>query len=82
MSTQQRQKTIGEAYAVPITPGHRLAGYIVLESRRKEPEALQEEWEDRLRSLEQWICELLIKNQQLRTDLGSTTAPEEQKRDD
>jgi hypothetical protein len=26
----------------------------------------QEEWQTRLRSLEQWICELLIKNQQLR----------------
>jgi hypothetical protein len=25
-----------------------------------------EEWQTRLRSLEQWICELLIKNQQLR----------------
>ena len=29
-------------------------------------EDLQEEWQTRLRSLEQWICELLIKNQQLR----------------
>ena len=26
----------------------------------------QEEWQTRLQSLEQWICELLIKNQQLR----------------
>ena len=26
----------------------------------------QEEWQTQLRSLEQWICELLIKNQQLR----------------
>jgi hypothetical protein len=25
-----------------------------------------EEWQSRLRSLQQWICELLIKNQQLR----------------
>ena len=29
-------------------------------------EGSQEEWQTRLRSLEQWICELLIKNQQLR----------------
>jgi hypothetical protein len=26
----------------------------------------QEEWQSRLRSLEQWVCELLVKNQQLR----------------
>jgi hypothetical protein len=26
----------------------------------------QEEWQSRLRGLEQWICELLIRNQQLR----------------
>jgi hypothetical protein len=26
-----------------------------------------EEWQSRLRSLQQWICELLIKNQQLRS---------------
>lgn len=29
----------------------------------------QEEWETRLRSLQEWICELLIKNQQLRMEL-------------
>jgi len=28
-----------------------------------------EEWQSRLRSLQQWICELLIKNQQLRLAL-------------
>jgi hypothetical protein len=26
----------------------------------------REEWQSRLQSLQQWICELLIKNQQLR----------------
>jgi hypothetical protein len=29
----------------------------------------QEEWQSRLRSLQRWICELLIKNQQLRWSL-------------
>lgn len=29
----------------------------------------QEEWETRLRTLQEWICELLIKNQQLRMEL-------------
>lgn len=82
ISTQQHQRRIGEAYEGSITPGPRLARYVVSESRRKEPQALHEESEDRLRSLEQWICELLIKNEQLRMDLESTTAPEEEKQDD
>jgi hypothetical protein len=34
-------------------------------------ESAQEEfWQDRMRSLEQWICELLIKNQQLRMSIS------------
>jgi hypothetical protein len=40
----------------------------VLVDRVRNPAAedSQEEWQTQLRSLEQWICELLIKNQQLR----------------
>lgn len=57
-------------------PGQRLATYAVSESQRKEREAGQEEWQDRLRSLEQCICELLIKNQQLRAALESATSGE------
>lgn len=34
----------------------------------------QEEWEIRLRSLQDWICELLIKNQQLRIALMEMNA--------
>ena len=37
--------------------------------RNPAAEGSQEEWQTRLRSLEQWICELLIKNQQLRWSL-------------
>lgn len=32
-------------------------------------EDLHEEWQSQLRSLQKWICELLIKNQQLRLAL-------------
>ena len=34
----------------------------------------QEDWEIRLRSLQDWICELLIKNQQLRMALMEAKA--------
>jgi hypothetical protein len=32
-------------------------------------ECLEEEWQVRFQSLQKWICELLIKNQQLRMAL-------------
>jgi hypothetical protein len=38
---------------------------------------LEDEWQERLRYLEQWICELLIKNQQLRMSLESVKALEQ-----
>jgi len=34
----------------------------------------EEEWQERLRALQDCICELLVKNQQLRTELESVTA--------
>jgi len=36
----------------------------------------EEEWQERLRCAQQWICELLIKNQQLRMSLESAKARE------
>ena len=42
-------------------------------------EALQEEWRIRLQNLHEWICLLLIKNQQLRMELieAKSKAPSE-----
>ena len=37
-------------------------------------EGLQDDWRIRLRNLQEWICELLIKNQQLRMALIDTEA--------
>jgi len=36
-----------------------------------------EEWQARMRSLEQWIAKLLIKNEQLRMSLASVAAPKQ-----
>jgi hypothetical protein len=36
----------------------------------------EEEWQERLRCAQQWVCELLIKNQQLRMSLESAKARE------
>lgn len=40
-------------------------------------QVLEEEWQERLRFLEQWVCELLIKNQQLRMSLESAKVREQ-----
>lgn len=36
----------------------------------------RQEWQDQLTSLQQWVCELLIKNQQLRMALMEMKAKE------
>jgi len=47
----------------------------------EEPARRPEEWQDHLRSLQQWVCELLIKNQELRMALESATAQEKVEQD-
>jgi hypothetical protein len=47
-----------------------IAGY----SAEMSIEDLHEEWQTRLRSMQEWICQLLIKNQQLRMALMEAQA--------
>jgi hypothetical protein len=47
-----------------------LASAHVPEPKDEQPGHGSEEWHDRLRGLEQWICELLIENQRLRMLCG------------
>ena len=48
---------------------------------QKKDRGLEAEWQEKLRSLEQWICELLIKNQRLRMSLEATMTSERGDRD-
>jgi hypothetical protein len=60
MPAQQHQKDSLDLICAPV------AGL-----GQQQPEsALQEHWQDRLTSLQQWICELLIENQQLRMSIS------------
>jgi hypothetical protein len=43
-----------------------------------EQQGAQDVWQIRLCSLQQWVCELLIKNQQLRMALTEVKAKEQQ----
>ena len=78
MDSEQRQKPYGKAAAGSDTSFEHIASRVVVARRRyEEPAPGREEWQDHLRSLEQWVCELLIKNQELRMALQSATAQEE-----
>jgi len=80
MSTEQRQKPFGNATAGPITPLRRLASRTIAGPQCEEPVRGQEEWQDHLSSLQRLVCELLIKNQELRLALESTMAQEKEER--
>jgi hypothetical protein len=77
MTTQQRQEPFGQAPADTIASLQRLmiAPVSGLWHEQSDPR-LEEQWQDRLRTLQQWICELLFKNQQLRMSLAAALAPE------
>jgi hypothetical protein len=59
MGAQQRQYPLTQSPPGDIEPA----------------QSLEKEWEGHLRNLQQCICELLIKNQQLRVSLMSATNP-------
>jgi len=81
MNTEQRQKPFGKVGAWSVTPLQRLPGRVIEGPQYEEPTQGPEEWRDLLRSLQQWVCELLIKNQELRMALESAAAQEKEKRD-
>jgi hypothetical protein len=78
---EQRQKPFGKATAGSITPLQRLASRVIAGPHYEEPVRGAEEWQDHLRSLQQWVCDLLIKNEELRMALDSATAQEKKKDD-
>ena len=61
-------------------PLQRLPGRVIEGQQYEEPTQGPEEWQKLLNSLQQWVCELLIKNQKLRMALESA-AQEKEKRD-
>jgi hypothetical protein len=69
MTTEQSRKPFDNATARSITQLRRLAIRAVAGPQREEPERGQEEWQDHLRNLQEWVCELLVKNQELRMAL-------------
>ena len=78
MTSLQPQECFAQAHGGPVPRLQRSTNTSVAGSRFEQPnQQLEEEWQDRLRSLQRWICELLIKNQQLRMSLELATAADE-----
>lgn len=74
MAAQQRQESLSQGAAGIIAPVLRSTSASVAGLHHLQPDqAREEELEAQVRSLEQWICELLSKNQQLRMLLQSET---------
>jgi hypothetical protein len=79
MTSHEPQQSFAQIHGGPVPRLQRSTNPPVAGSRQEQPNQqpnweLEEEWQDRLRSLQQWICELLIKNQQLRMSLALATA--------
>jgi hypothetical protein len=83
MPAEQRQEPLPQAVPGSVAPVERSASTPVTGFRRDRPEAESaEDSEDRMGSLQQQICELLIKNQRLRMSLELATAADRGEQDD
>ena len=77
MAVQQPREPFAHAPVFAFASVQRLTGAPDAGWPHEQPyQRREEEWQDRLRSLQQRICELLLKNQQLRMLLESAEAPE------
>jgi hypothetical protein len=74
MAAQQRQERFAQAHAGANTGEQGLTNSLAAGPQRAPPSKRPEEdLQEQLRILQEWICELLIKNQQLRESLASAT---------
>ena len=82
MATQQRHEPFFQVPAGVFAPMQRLTGALVTGPTYEPPDQEREEdGQDLVNRLQQWICELLIKNQQLRMSLQSATALKQEDQD-
>ena len=79
MNTEQSQRSFGKAGAWSIAPLQRPASRVIEGPQYEEPTREPEEWQKLQNSLQQWVCELLIKNQELRMALKSAAGQEKER---
>jgi hypothetical protein len=75
MADRQRQNVPVTSSPHSIPTAQHLMRSSGMEVKREQASGKgEEEWQERLRALQDCICELLVKNQQLRTTLASVMA--------
>jgi hypothetical protein len=83
MPAKQRHEPLPQALPSSIAPVERSVSTPIAGFRRERPEAESaEDFEDRMGSLQQQICELLIKNQRLRMSLELAITADRGEQDD
>ena len=78
MTNQQRHRPITQSFSNDIEPARDPFDSAAVCEQEKRNRIPEKEYDDRLESMQQFICELLIKNQQLRWLLDSSTNPQYQ----
>lgn len=76
MATQQHQELGAYQPDGAMVPGSQFISAFHAGTRYEHSDSVPEEWQERFRNLQQWVCELLIKNQQLRMLLELARAEE------
>jgi hypothetical protein len=75
MGNSQRQESFAAMLPVADSPVQPLTGAVEAGPQDDlSGQIREEEWQRRLRSLQEWIAELLIRNQQLRMALWDSTS--------
>jgi hypothetical protein len=69
MSTEQPRRPIDNSTPGSATQLRRLTTRTIARAQCEGPEPRPKEWRDHLRNLQEWVCELLIKNRELRMAL-------------
>lgn len=79
---QSRQEHFAQAHSGATSSERKSHGALIERDGHEEwKQRLDENWQSHLETLQKYVCELLIKNQKLRTALLSTSEPRRGYRD-
>ncbi len=82
MAARKRQEHFEHSHSGIISPGEKEKRALIEKAGHEEwKQRLEEDWQSHLETLQKYVCELLIKNQKLRTALSSTNEPRREYRD-
>lgn len=76
MGALNQQEHFAQTHSRIISPGESAKKVLIDRAGHEEwKQRLDEDWQSHLETLQKYVCELLIKNQKLRTALSSANEP-------